>query len=132
MKFALRMFFSLSSNSKFNLIGCIFIISYSYHKSLTNYHIILYQVHLAWAGLELTTLVVIGTDCIGSFRSNYNTFTTPRLPLKNWMNEQIYFTLPISTITITSLRSPATLSCKEKGYLIWNVHCYNRFDVINV
>ena len=31
------------------------------------YHIMLYQVHLAWVGFELTTLVVIGTDCIGSF-----------------------------------------------------------------
>ena len=33
------------------------------------YHIMLYQVHLAWAGLELTTLVVIGTDSIGSCKS---------------------------------------------------------------
>jgi hypothetical protein len=24
----------------------------------------LYRVHLSWAGFELTTLVVIGTDCI--------------------------------------------------------------------
>jgi hypothetical protein len=31
----------------------------------TLYHIILYRVHLACAGFELTTLVVIGTDCIG-------------------------------------------------------------------
>jgi hypothetical protein len=31
------------------------------------YHLMLYRVHLAWAGLELTTVVVIGTDCIGSF-----------------------------------------------------------------
>ena len=30
------------------------------------YHIMLYQVHLASAGFELTTLVVIGTDCISS------------------------------------------------------------------
>jgi hypothetical protein len=37
------------------------------------YHIMLYQVHLAWAGFELATLVVIGTDCIGSYKSNYNT-----------------------------------------------------------
>ena len=28
------------------------------------YHIMLYRVQLAWAGFELTTLVVIGTDCI--------------------------------------------------------------------
>ena len=30
------------------------------------FHIMLYQVHLAWAGFELTTLVVIGTGCIGN------------------------------------------------------------------
>ena len=29
-------------------------------------HIMLYQVHLVWGGFKLTTLVVIGTDCIGS------------------------------------------------------------------
>ena len=28
-------------------------------------HIMLYWVHLAWAGFELTKLVLIGTDCIG-------------------------------------------------------------------
>jgi len=27
------------------------------------YHIMLYQVHLAWVGFELTTFVVIGTGC---------------------------------------------------------------------
>jgi hypothetical protein len=32
--------------------------------------------HLVWAGFELTTLVVIVTDCIGSYKSNYNTITT--------------------------------------------------------
>ena len=31
------------------------------------YHIMLYQVHLTWAGFQLGTLVVIGTDCISSF-----------------------------------------------------------------
>ena len=36
------------------------------------YHTMLYQVHLAWAGFELRTLMVIGTDCIGSYKSNYH------------------------------------------------------------
>jgi hypothetical protein len=34
------------------------------------YHIMLYRVHLARVGFELTTLVVIGTDCISSCKSN--------------------------------------------------------------
>ena len=36
------------------------------------YHIMLYRVHLAWAGFEHTTLVVMGADCIGSYKSNYH------------------------------------------------------------
>ena len=37
------------------------------------YHIMLYQVHLTWAGFKHTTLVVIGTDCTGSCKSTYHT-----------------------------------------------------------
>ena len=40
------------------------------------YHILLYQVHLVWAGFELTTLVVIGTNCIGICKYNYHTIMT--------------------------------------------------------
>ena len=44
------------------------------------YHMMLYWVHLAWAGFELTTLVVIGTDCKGNCKSNYHTITTTMTP----------------------------------------------------
>ena len=37
------------------------------------YHIMLYRVHLTTSGVELTKLVVIGTDCAGSCNSNYHT-----------------------------------------------------------
>ena len=40
------------------------------------YHIMIYHVHLAKAGFELTTLVVIGHDCIGSYKSNNHTIST--------------------------------------------------------
>ena len=30
------------------------------------YHIMLYRVHIAWAGFDLTTLVAISTDCTAS------------------------------------------------------------------
>jgi len=39
-----------------------------------------YRVHLVWEGCELTTLVVIGTDCIGSCKSNYHTITITTTP----------------------------------------------------
>jgi hypothetical protein len=37
-------------------------------------HIMLYT--SSWSRFELTTLVVIATDCIGSCKSNYHTITT--------------------------------------------------------
>ena len=36
------------------------------------HHISLYRVHLALVGFELTTLVTIYNDCIGSYKSNYH------------------------------------------------------------
>ena len=54
-------------------------------------HIMLYWVHLVWAGFKLTTLVVIGTDCIGSCKSNYHTITTASLILKWWLTPSSLF-----------------------------------------
>jgi len=44
------------------------------------YHIMLYRAHLACAGFELTTLVVIVTDCKGGLKSNYQTITATTVP----------------------------------------------------
>jgi len=44
------------------------------------FHIMLYRVLLVWAEFELTTLVVMGTDCIGSYKSNYHAITTTTAP----------------------------------------------------
>jgi len=44
------------------------------------YHIMLYQVHPTWAEFEPTMLVVIGTDCIDSCKSNYHTIKTMLVP----------------------------------------------------
>ena len=37
------------------------------------YHIMLYWVHLAYVGFKQ---LMLGTDCIGSYKSNYHTITT--------------------------------------------------------
>ena len=47
------------------------------------YHIMLHWVHLSWAGFKLTTLLVIGTDCMGSYKST----TAPYIYLRNKINK---------------------------------------------
>jgi hypothetical protein len=50
------------------------------------YHIMLFRVHLAWGGFQHTTLVVLGTDCIGSYKSNYHwhTIMTTMVPTSGY------------------------------------------------
>ena len=43
------------------------------------YHVMLYT--SPWSRFELTTSVVIGTDCTGSCKSNYHTITATAVPL---------------------------------------------------
>ena len=66
-------------------------------KSLKLDHIMLYQVHLAWVGFELTTLVVIGIDCLGSCKSNYHTITTA---YSKQTNKNVYNITYFSSIII--------------------------------
>jgi hypothetical protein len=44
-------------------------------------HIMLYQYTSPSVGFKLTTLVMIGTDCTGSCKSNYHTITTTTAPI---------------------------------------------------
>jgi len=48
------------------------------HQPVKLYHIMLYT--SPWSRFELTTSVVIGTDCIGSCKSNYHTITSHDWP----------------------------------------------------
>ena len=48
------------------------------------YYIMLYRVHLVCALSELTTIVAVGTDYIGSCKSNYNTIRTTTSPSWVW------------------------------------------------
>ena len=44
------------------------------------YHIMLYRVHLVRVEFEVTTLVVIGTDCIGNYKSKYHAIMATTAP----------------------------------------------------
>jgi len=48
-------------------------------KSLTNFITVLYRLHLVMDGIR-TTLVLIGTDCTGSCKSNYYTIAITTAP----------------------------------------------------
>jgi hypothetical protein len=65
------------------------------------YHIMLYT--SPWSRLELTTSVVIGTDCIGSCKSNYYTMTvttpTPTQMTSLYFLNQIKITVNHDYIT---------------------------------
>jgi hypothetical protein len=63
-------------NATFNNISVILWQSVLLVEETTDklYHIIFYT--SPWAGVEPTTSVVIGTDCIGGCKSNYHTITT--------------------------------------------------------
>jgi hypothetical protein len=50
-------------------------------------------VHLALIEFELTTSVVIGTDCIGSCKSNYHTITAMMAPRSNCYLYIIFFSI---------------------------------------
>jgi hypothetical protein len=72
-------------------------------------HIMLYRLHIVWAGFELITLMAIGTDCIGSHKSNYHTITTATAPA-DWRNRHVSQTnYPVTgnmQRTTTTLLSP--------------------------
>jgi hypothetical protein len=59
------------------------------------YDIMLYT--SPWSRFELTTPVVIGTDCIGSYKSNYHTIMAMTAPVIQLKILHIHFSQSIDT-----------------------------------
>ena len=79
--------FNATFNNIFNIVGVSFIGGEnrstwskqpicSHRQTLS--HNIVSSIYIACARFELTTLVVIDTDYIGSYKSNYHTITTTK------------------------------------------------------
>jgi hypothetical protein len=69
----------------------------TFHMSLTN--LMLHRVHFVRAEFKLTTLLVIGTDFIGSCKSNYHMITTTTAPGLFW-NISILSIITLKTILV--------------------------------
>jgi hypothetical protein len=65
------------------------------------YHIMLYREHLACAGFELSKLVLIGIDYIGSCKSNYHTITTTTARGQSETVQRVLYFM--NTISLSSL-----------------------------
>ena len=86
-----------------------------------HHHIMLYRVHLDWAGFELTTLVVIGIGCIGSCKSNCHTITTMALSDKMYFigldyNMSMMFVCLFVWLRLTPLSTLLQLYCGGQSY----------------
>ena len=70
----------------------------------------------AWAGFELTILVVIGTDCTGSCKSNYHTITA-RYNRKNPNKKGIDPKSRTSSFNCVREKSKYSLSHQMRAFL---------------
>jgi hypothetical protein len=77
--------------------------------------------HIAWAGFELTTLAVIGTDCTGSYKSNYHTISN-----KKWWGYGAKLVLWTKTYRLSKERT-----LDEIGWQSAENSVFSRFSVFS-
>jgi hypothetical protein len=89
-------------------------------------HIVLYRVHLARVGFELTTLVVIGANylSINYHTTSTTTMTAPQIVLEQHINK-IQDEIHIRKL-FAIMKLPRNLA-KEPVYMKVNSHLYFRF-----
>ena len=94
-------------------------------KSLTSFITQCYIKYTSpWAGFEFSTLVVIGTDCIGSCKSNYHTITTTMAPkdllhIPNLILKICFYTILVGLIYFTTGKMVSVLPKPRKGQRLW-------------
>jgi hypothetical protein len=92
-----------------------------------------YGIHLAMNRFELTILVVISTDCIGSCKSNYHTITTtPVAPVKSERTRTVFirarlqfpFFILVSKFVSISYMSISSMCISEHIFAIVGMYVY--------
>jgi hypothetical protein len=111
------------------LVFILFFIFYFVESSET-------ECHYESVGFELTTLAVLGIDCMGSCKSNYHTITTTvgRWCLKRTLCYTVTWT--IFTISGNKIWAIKTINCKTFTFIMafgftWfnKIRNYNKFIV---
>jgi len=78
-------------------------------------------------GFELTTLVVIGTDCTGSCKSNYHTIMittmTSQFSIRFWncSNNVVFFAFILFQIHSDSIKKTALVLMNLKMWKVYNI-----------
>jgi hypothetical protein len=92
-------------------------------KSLTNFiTVCCIEYTSPWMGFKLTTLVVIGTDCISSCKSNYHVIKTTTATTYMYVHDLIISVRGKVSVHKTRLTLPLFLKClyqprKASGYV---------------
>jgi hypothetical protein len=87
----------------------------------------LYRVNLAWARFEPTTLVVIGTDCIGIYKSNYHMIMTTTAHKNTFKFLYIFIQLCQTTLNFYTPLVERGLYCNHLVRLSVHSHFCNRY-----
>jgi len=58
------------------------------HRQTLSYYVVSSTPRLS--GIQIHMLVAIGTDCICSYKSNYNMITTTTAPCLEWRRSKVY------------------------------------------
>jgi hypothetical protein len=87
----------------------------------------LYRVNHAWARFEPTTLVVIGTDCIGIYKSNYHMIMTTTAHKNTFKFLYIFIQLCQTTLNFYTPLVERGLYCNHLVRLSVHSHFRNRY-----
>ena len=102
--------------------------------SLTNfYHIMFYRIHLTWTGFKFTTLVVIGTDSMDSYKANHymlTTMTTPRRRMLKFIPFEIKIWFQVQIMLSDWLKFQ--ISCQSNAVVIFDSRIWERniYDIM--